>query len=164
MECRVLATIYTIFGSLRSEINLSSSVFVQKLASSDLACINISWRMSQYNGHSIRTWSSSSTLSWHIVHTRSPTSSLVLSYLPVSILRGATPHLNLANADLLPRDMIHLAYSSVLYSCLNNLYVLSLFLPWPLMASCMHENDACVIKILNKSHQTIFAIKFKEKQ
>ena len=60
---------------------------------------------------------------------RSPTSRF--SYLPVSVLKGATPHRNFAKADLCFCGNTLLQYYFTVYSDLNNLYVHNLFRPYP---------------------------------
>ena len=64
---------------------------------------------SLYKGHFIKTLNSSSTL-LQVSQSRSSTGTLLTPYLPVSIFKGATPHLNLAYADLYFFSTIMLKY------------------------------------------------------
>ena len=81
---------------------------------------------SSYRGHSVKTCISSSTLSGQLKHNL--WSCGIRSYRPVSILSGATPHLNFASAFLCCLFKTSSTYGSVQYSFLNRRYFLSLFL------------------------------------
>jgi hypothetical protein len=105
-------------------------------------------RISLYNGHNSKTCYSDSTSFTQLKHVR--LSSDNLSYLPVSNRNGATPHLNKACVLLCHLEYMSDGYTSVWYSVLNVLYVLSL-LPTPvyldvsLCRSICHfsRNDCC---------------------
>ncbi len=108
---QVLALILIISLLENKNINLSASDNVIKSAQTMLALWNKQSLMSLYWLHFKRACISFSTSMLQKGHRRSL--SIKFSYLPVSILNGATPLLNLANADLCFNGRISLQYGSI---------------------------------------------------
>ena len=131
MSKQVLAIYRTQLVFENIKVNFSIVVIVWNCGFLTLTLSNRSTRISSYIKHSITAWNSLSTLSLQKGQSLSFTGRR--SYLPVSILSGAVPHLNLAKADLWQRGSMILQYSSVPKVVLNCLYVRSLLPPTPFL-------------------------------
>ena len=120
--------------------NFSWEVICERFGASTFNFADNKFRSSRYASQTKTKWNSSSTSpSLHMVHTRSST--LVLVYLPVSILRGKIPHLNCAYRDLCARGIYISTYFSVPNSSLKVRYVLSFGFSANLVSHCVSSHS-----------------------
>ena len=114
---RVLAVMLQI--SLLDKIKYNNSIGFSWMAGSMLQAASIGgWRMSSYMWQSKITWCSSSMTLWSQKGQRRCSTGR-FSYLPVSNLMGATPHLNFASAERRPRYITWVTKGSTSKICLN---------------------------------------------
>ena len=143
---QVLAEDFTaaLFESIKISFSLSDRL--RKLSEQVAAFWYRLCLISPYSGHSVRTCSSSSTLFAQLKHNLCSLGSL--SYRPVFIRSGATPHLNLAsalrcclfNTSVTPRSPFRYFYKSVLVSF--NAF-------WSISANCDTEANESLFTFSN---------------